>query len=146
MKKTKKTDRGFKYIEFHDINGIRCNIQKSSMAIENGIWVGAEEIGLKHFKAGQGWKDVKLKQDTDDHYVANNRMHLTQWQVQELLPVLVYFAEFGELPELGKDIIVGCQAGKDGECYHPLCPQKRDNEPETSGRSCPIAIDYPDEL
>lgn len=31
-----------------------------------------------------------------------------------------------------------CQAGLDGECYHPLCPQLRDGEPEKSGRFCPL--------
>lgn len=31
-----------------------------------------------------------------------------------------------------------CAAGKDGECYHRQCPQIRDNEPEHSGRHCPL--------
>lgn len=31
-----------------------------------------------------------------------------------------------------------CKAGQDGDCNHPLCPQIRDNEPETTGRHCPI--------
>lgn len=31
-----------------------------------------------------------------------------------------------------------CVAGKDGECNHRQCPQIRDNEPEKSGRHCPI--------
>jgi len=31
-----------------------------------------------------------------------------------------------------------CAAGKDGECNHKQCPQLRDNEPENSGRHCPI--------
>lgn len=26
----------------------------------------------------------------------------------------------------------------DGECSHPQCPQRRDGEPEKSGRSCPL--------
>lgn len=33
----------------------------------------------------------------------------------------------------------GCHVSRDGEvCDHPMCPQHRDNEPETSGRSCPL--------
>ncbi len=32
----------------------------------------------------------------------------------------------------------GCHAGKDGDCIWPECPQLRDNEPATSGRSCPL--------
>lgn len=31
-----------------------------------------------------------------------------------------------------------CYAAKDGECNWKECPQLRDNEPETSGRSCPL--------
>lgn len=31
-----------------------------------------------------------------------------------------------------------CAAGRDGECNHRDCPQIRDNEPEHSGRHCPI--------
>lgn len=31
-----------------------------------------------------------------------------------------------------------CAAGRDGECNHLDCPQLRDNEPEASGRHCPI--------
>lgn len=31
-----------------------------------------------------------------------------------------------------------CQAGSDGECFWPHCPQIRDGEPEKTGRHCPI--------
>lgn len=31
-----------------------------------------------------------------------------------------------------------CQAGSDGECTWVACPQSRDDEPRTSGRSCPM--------
>lgn len=31
-----------------------------------------------------------------------------------------------------------CQAGLDGECFHKLCPQIRDGEPEKSDRFCPL--------
>lgn len=31
-----------------------------------------------------------------------------------------------------------CQSGNDGECYHELCLQNRDGEPEKTGRSCPL--------
>lgn len=39
-----------------------------------------------------------------------------------------------------KEITI-CQAGKDGECWHKLCPQILENEPETSGRHCPLDDD-----
>lgn len=32
----------------------------------------------------------------------------------------------------------GCHAGKDGDCIWPECPQEKDGEPATSGRSCPL--------
>lgn len=31
-----------------------------------------------------------------------------------------------------------CHAGKDGDCIWEECPQLRDDEPEKSGRSCPL--------
>ena len=31
-----------------------------------------------------------------------------------------------------------CASNSDGECRHPLCPQLRDNEPNETGRSCPL--------
>lgn len=31
-----------------------------------------------------------------------------------------------------------CHANRDGECNHKDCPQLRDNEPEVTGRHCPI--------
>jgi hypothetical protein len=40
---------------------------------------------------------VELVETLDDHYSANNRMHLTQDQVRDLLPFLKKFAETGEL-------------------------------------------------
>ena len=37
--------------------------------------------------------------------------------------------------------IISCQAGSDGECNYARCPQTRDNEPETTGRHCPLDCD-----
>lgn len=31
-----------------------------------------------------------------------------------------------------------CQAGSDGDCLWPHCPQVRDDEPAKTGRHCPI--------
>lgn len=31
-----------------------------------------------------------------------------------------------------------CAAGRDGDCVHPQCPQRRDGEPLKSGRHCPL--------
>jgi hypothetical protein len=95
--KIKHTERGFSYTEFTDSYGAVCSIQKSSAAAEDKIWFGAKEIGLKHFKAFEGWKDVVLTQTMEEHYVANNRMHLTRDMVRELLPTLQKFVETGDL-------------------------------------------------
>lgn len=95
--KKKKTERGFSYLEFKDYNRVKCNIQKSSLATSNAIWIGAEDIGLKRFSAGLGWQDVRLISTEKDHYVANNRMHLTQEQVANILPILQKFVETGEI-------------------------------------------------
>lgn len=42
----------------------------------------------------------------------------------------------GERPK--EDPLTYCQAGKDGDCNHPQCPQNRDGEPDKTGRSCPL--------
>lgn len=33
---------------------------------------------------------------------------------------------------------VACHAGRDGECTWDGCPQRRDKEPEATGRHCPM--------
>ena len=97
MNKT-HTNRGFGKIEFTDRYGVKCSIQESSLASAEGhIWFGANDIGLKHFKAYEGWKDVELVNTLEEHYVANNQMHLSQSMVRELLPILQKFADTGEL-------------------------------------------------
>lgn len=103
----KTTARGFPYIEFLDSNDIECTIQISSAYREEDvlIWFGANDIGLKEFVAYRkpsAWQDVELKQSQGHHFVANNRMHLTQSKVRELLPILTHFAETGELPSEDK--------------------------------------------
>lgn len=96
MKKS-KTQRGFTECEFKDRGGVECSIQKSSLATEDAIWFGAKEIGLQHFKAHEGWKEIKLTDTIEEHYIANNRMHLTKKQIKKLLPILQKFVETGEL-------------------------------------------------
>ena len=49
--------------------------------------------------------------------------------------------EVSRLHEVQRDMtkeLTTCQAGTDGECYHPMCPQNRDGEPMKSGRFCPL--------
>ncbi len=88
------TARGFRYIEFTEANGARCSLQKSSSAMEDKVWLGCNEIGLKRLIPGQGWVDVPLE---GEGVIANNRMHLTRAMVRKLLPALKRFADTGEL-------------------------------------------------
>lgn len=95
--KIKKTQRGFAIGEFKDLNGEVCTIQKSSLATKEAIWIGAAKLRVQHFKAGQGWKDVEYPFSMEEHYVGNERMHLSREQVAELLPILQKFVDTGDL-------------------------------------------------
>lgn len=65
----KQTERGFDITNFKDRYDFECSLQKSSLAFEDCIWLGVDE----------------------------NRMHLTQDMVKELLPYLKRFIDTGEL-------------------------------------------------
>lgn len=100
--KTKKTNRGFSYKNFTDRNGVECSIQQSSLATEEAIWFGANNIGVKEFVAHrqpEAWVTLDYIDEftMGKHYVANNRMHLTRKQLKKLLPTLIKFVETGEL-------------------------------------------------
>ncbi len=70
------TKTKFHGYEFNDRYRNLCSLQNSSLAGENAVWFGVNEP------------------DT----AGNTRMHLTQEMVQNLLPLLLHFAETGELP------------------------------------------------
>jgi hypothetical protein len=96
--KRRTTHRGFVLLEFTDINGVECSVQKSSLATDDAVWIGAQKIGVHEFTPGLGWREVDLKKELGgDSYIANNSMHLNRKQVQKLLPILVKFVETGEL-------------------------------------------------
>jgi hypothetical protein len=78
---SQNTSRGFARVEFDDLYGARCSIQKSSLATEDAIWLGQNAPTIHHV--------------TGD---AMCRMHLSQDDVRWLLPMLQHFAETGELP------------------------------------------------
>ena len=89
-----ETARGFALGEFTDCNGKACSVQKSSIADEDCIWLGCDEIGLIELIPGQGWTPVPMP---DNPHQANTRMHLNQEQVKALLPILKRFAKKGGL-------------------------------------------------
>lgn len=41
--RVRKTSRGFEYMEFEDIDGAPCSLQKSSLADERAVWLGCDE-------------------------------------------------------------------------------------------------------
>jgi len=105
--KTEFTQRGFATIDFKDRYGSSCSIQKSSLATEDAIWFGindadpqimasdARRMGIPT-PATVGWVPFAIPEEV----LLSTRMHLTQDQVKELLPILQHFAEHGELPVL----------------------------------------------
>ncbi len=72
------TNRGFLRGDFKDLYGRSCSIQQSSLATKKAIWLGVD-------------KDTEGK--------PSSRMHLSQEQVNELLPHLQRFAETGSLAD-----------------------------------------------
>ena len=100
----KNIHRGFAYIEFIDRYGVKCSIQKSSLATDDAIWLGvddaspkilaskAAEFGIKTVKT-TGWVSYPVPKDV----LLTTRMHLTQEMVRDLLPALQRFADTGEL-------------------------------------------------
>jgi hypothetical protein len=71
MARVSRTARGFALIEFDDLYGHGCSIQKSSLATADAVWLGLSE---------------------------GHRMHLNRDQAGWLAEVLTAFAATGELP------------------------------------------------
>jgi len=74
--KKERTHRNFNIYNFKDRNNTECSLQKSSVATENCIWLGANNIGLKHFTKDRGWENINLINTIEEHYVANNRIYV----------------------------------------------------------------------
>lgn len=43
-----------------------------------------------------------------------------------------------DIPDKPAEPLTRCASNNDGDCNHAQCPQHRDKEPETTGRSCPL--------
>lgn len=101
----KTNDRGFAYYEFEDSYGASCSLQKSSAATKDKIWLGvndakpkilatnAKKLGIHTHGIDCGW----IPFDIPDEVSLSTRMHLTQEQVAELIPILQKFVETGEI-------------------------------------------------
>jgi hypothetical protein len=95
----KHTSRGFGLIEFSDMDGNECSLQKSSLATDDAIRFGVNAPNPKIMPGdGTGWHRYALPNNVH----CTTRMHLTREQVAELLPLLTIFVETGELePRIG---------------------------------------------
>jgi len=100
-----ETSRGFSLIEFKDLYSAECNIQKSSLATDNAIWIGISNpdpkiMASKTPKGGIGWVPYEISEDV----LITTRMHINQDQAKEVVKVLNYFIKHGELPITKKDV------------------------------------------
>jgi hypothetical protein len=99
MSEISYTQRGFARVEFTDRNGVRCSLQKSSIATEDCIWLGCSDPEPKVLVLNEGWKPVDIP-----GLLCNTRMHLTREQVEELLPLLQRFVVTGKLDAPGGEV------------------------------------------
>ena len=93
------TERGFDILEFKDLYNTKCSIQKSSLATEDAIWIGVDDVSPKIMAStvvtgGVGWLNYEIPNEV----LLTSRMHLTQKQVKHLIPILQVFVDTGELP------------------------------------------------
>ena len=101
--KKKKTNRGFELYEFKDRYDTPCSLQQSSLAFENAIWFGVDDaepkVMLSELRLPCSQKELTgwVKYPLPEGVMLTTRMHLTQEQVKDLLPILQKFAETGEI-------------------------------------------------
>lgn len=100
-----KTNNGWPIYHFKDRYQASCSIQKSSLAFEDAIWMGvddinpvlmisdAEKLGLPIIHYDGYFSKFEIPKEV----IVTNRMHLTQKQVAKLLPILQKFVETGNL-------------------------------------------------
>jgi len=88
----KTTQRGFSYFEFRDDYNAECSLQESS-SVDPHIWLGMD-VDAHGNKVGP----------TVDGKRMGARMHLSQAQVIDLLPLLQFFAKHGHLPSDNEQI------------------------------------------
>lgn len=98
MMKKRVTERGFAIQEFTDFYGVKCSLQKSSLATEDAIWLGVTDanpqILASHTpEGGRGWVPYHIPADVH----LSTRMHLTRAQAKEVIDALQVFVDTGEL-------------------------------------------------
>lgn len=92
----KTTPRGFALVEFTDLYGEKCRLQKSSLASQDAIWLGVSDAKLKVLLEGHGFQEVPLDLSGGKFSISSS-MHLSRVMAARLLPYLKTFVETGEL-------------------------------------------------
>jgi hypothetical protein len=98
------TARGFPRGAFSDLYGSPCSIQKSSLATDDAIWLGVDDVSPKVLHGDAR----KLGIETDatcglvpypipQEVSMATRMHLSREQVAQLLPILERFVATGDI-------------------------------------------------
>ncbi|MEK4355176.1 hypothetical protein MKX41_30775 [Paenibacillus sp. FSL R5-0475] len=95
---TGKTNRGFAIIEFEDLYGDKCSIQKSSLATEDAIWIGVSDANPQIMasqtpQGGTGWVPYAIPEGV----LLSTRMHINQDQAKEIIEVLQRFVDTGDI-------------------------------------------------
>lgn len=85
MELTKEyTNRGFAIYKFNDLYNSNCSLQESSLATDDAIWLGCDDVTY-----------VKNISGVEMPY--NTRMHLNRDMAKILGEKLLKFAEIGEI-------------------------------------------------
>ena len=92
------TERGFGIIEFVDLYGTKCNIQKSSLSTKDAIWMGVIDANPQIMESkikdgGTGWVKYPILEDVS----LTTRMHLSISQVKTIIEILQKFVDTGKI-------------------------------------------------
>ena len=90
-----RNQRGFEIGKFKDSYNNECSIQKSSVAMDDFIWLGIDKPKLIVFENENMGKYIETV--LPKTWMVHSRMHLSREQVAELLPILQKFVDTGEL-------------------------------------------------
>lgn len=87
------TKRGFEILNFYDFYNEKCDIQRSSLATEDAIWLGTHSPNPQILEDGIGWTKYPLPKNV----LISHRMHLTRKQSVRLALKLLKFGLFDRL-------------------------------------------------
>ena len=94
----KITKRKFKLVNFKDKNNVSGSIQMSSLATDECIWFGCDDVDPQYFipYVNPSWRKLEKPQGSTE-WVFNSRMHLNRKQVAKLIPILQKFVKKGTI-------------------------------------------------